>query len=349
MNLNELLSLSVQKQASDLHLSPGLPPLHRIHGELTRDADASPLESDTIKNMIYGTMTDAQKQEFEKNFELDFAVVIPSVASFRVNAFNQTNGIAAVFRVIPENIPTLNDLNLPPVISKLLDLPNGLILVTGPTGSGKSTTLAAMVDTINIKQSCHIITIEDPIEFTHHSKKSLVNQRQVHRDTHDFATALRSSLREDPDVILIGEMRDLETIRLALTAAETGHLVMATLHTSSAPRTINRIVDVFPAGEKNMIRNMLSESLQAVICQALIPKVSGGRVAALEIMLGTPAIRNLIREDKIAQMYNTIQTGGELGMCTLDQYLQGLIGQKTISVDVAREIALNKDLFKNNF
>jgi len=254
-------------------------------------------------------------------------------------------GLAAVFRVIPENAPTMEELHLPPVFESLVDLPNGLILVTGPTGSGKSTTLASMVNHINLLQEAHIITIEDPIEFTHESKKSLINQREVHRDTHSFAAALRSSLREDPDVILVGEMRDLETIRLALTAAETGHLVMATLHTSSAPRTINRIVDVFPAGEKNMIRNMLSESLQAVICQTLVKKEGGGRTAALEIMLGTPAIRNLIREDKVSQMMTSMQTGSEYGMCTLDQYLQGLVGRGEISNEVARNAAVNKSLF----
>jgi twitching motility protein PilT len=254
-------------------------------------------------------------------------------------------GVAAVFRVIPDQTPTLDELDLPHVFKELLELPNGLILVTGPTGSGKSTTLAAMVDYINTTQQGHIITIEDPIEFTHNSKKSLINQRQIHRDTHDFAAALRSALREDPDVILVGEMRDLETIRLALTAAETGHLVMATLHTSSAPRTINRIVDVFPAGEKNMIRNMLSESLQAVICQTLVKSKIGGRVAALEIMIGSAAIRNLIREDKIAQMVTAIQTGSDLGMCTLDQYLQGLVGRELIDIAVAKEAAVSKELF----
>jgi twitching motility protein PilT len=250
-----------------------------------------------------------------------------------------------VFRLIPEKTPTLEELGLPPIFKKLLDLPNGLILVTGPTGSGKSTTLAAMVNDINLNQACHIITVEDPIEFVHHSKKSLINQRQVHRDTHDFSAALRSALREDPDVILVGEMRDLETIRLALTAAETGHLVMGTLHTSSAPRTISRIVDVFPAGEKNIIRNMLSESLQAVICQSLLKKIDGGRVAAFEIMLGTTAIRNLIREDKVAQMYTSIQTSSQIGMCTLDQSLQALVQKNAISNATAREMATNKDLF----
>ncbi|MFZ2315049.1 MAG: type IV pilus twitching motility protein PilT [Gammaproteobacteria bacterium] len=345
MGLSELLTLSVKLKASDLHLAPGLVPRLRIDGDLRPIENEAPLTPEALKALIYGEMSQEQQQEFEKNFEIDFATVVPSVARFRVNVFYQADGIAAVFRTIPEAIPTLDELQLPPVFKELLNLPNGLILVTGPTGSGKSTTLAAMVDYINQEQSSHIITIEDPIEFKHTSKKCLVNQRQVHRDTHDFSNALRSALREDPDVILLGEMRDLETIRLALTAAETGHLVMATLHTSSAPRTINRIVDVFPAGEKEMIRNMLSESLQAVICQTLVKKVGGGRAAALEIMLGTPAIRNLIREDKVSQMMTAIQTGADVGMCTLDQYLQNLVTAGVIDLPTAHAAAVSKTLF----
>lgn len=345
MELTELLRMSVQAKASDLHLSPALPPLVRINGDLSPLPDQPVNDAETLKKIVYGSMLDEQVKQFEQEWELDYAIAVPGLANFRVNAFRMNNGIAAVFRVIPDKIPSLDELGLPPVFKQLLDLPNGLILVTGPTGSGKSTTLAAMVDYVNEHQQAHIITIEDPIEFTHKSKKCLVNQRQVHRDTHDFAAALRSALREDPDVILVGEMRDLETIRLALTAAETGHLVMGTLHTSSAPRTINRIVDVFPAGEKNMIRNMLSESLQAVICQTLLKNTSGGRIAALEIMLGSTAIRNLIREDKIAQMYTAIQTSSEMGMITLDQYLQMLAGKQLISLDVAREAATNKEAF----
>lgn len=345
MEINELLTSCVNNKASDLHLSPTLPPLARVHGDLTPLQDYPKLEPEMLKNMIYGTMTEDQVKRFETEWEQDYAVIVPGLASFRVNAFRMNLGVAAVFRVIPDKTPTLDQLNMPPVFKQLLGLPNGLILVTGPTGSGKSTTLAAMVDYINERDASHIITIEDPIEFTHTSKKSLINQRQVFRDTHDFAAALRSSLREDPDVILLGEMRDLETIRLALTAAETGHLVMATLHTSSAPRTINRIVDVFPAGEKNMIRNMLSESLQAVICQTLLKSTEGGRVAALEIMLGSTAIRNLIREDKIAQMYTTIQTSSEQGMITLDQYLQMLASKQLITQEAAREAAVNKASF----
>lgn len=344
-SLTNLLITSVSQKASDLHLSPTLPPLARINGDLTPLPEQSVLNAETLQQMIYSTLSEDQIKRFETEWELDYAVIVPGTASFRVNAFRMNLGVAAVFRVIPDKTPTLDQLGMPPVFKQLLDLPNGLILVTGPTGSGKSTTLAAMVDYINERQASHIITIEDPIEFTHTSKKSLINQRQVYRDTHDFAAALRSALREDPDVILLGEMRDLETIRLALTAAETGHLVMATLHTSSAPRTINRIVDVFPAGEKNMIRNMLSESLQAVICQTLLKSTAGGRVAALEIMLGSTAIRNLIREDKIAQMYTTIQTSSELGMVTLDQYLQTLASKQLITLDDAREAAVNKEAF----
>lgn len=346
MDIIELLNLSVKSGASDLHLAPETPPMLRIDGELLAIENSPALNAETTKSLIYSVMTDNQKKEFETNFELDFAHEIKNVSRFRINAFNETNGVAAVFRNIPEAIPTLDSLAMPEVFKRLLDLPNGIILVTGPTGSGKSTTLAAMVDYINTYQASHIITIEDPIEFTHHNKKCLINQRQVGRDTKSFNAALRSALREDPDVILVGEMRDLETIRLALTAAETGHLVLATLHTSSAPRTVNRIVDVFPAGEKDIIRNMLSESLQAVICQTLLKKVGGGRVSAFEIMLGTSAIRNLIREDKIPQMYSVIQTGAEFGMCTLDQYIQSLMKNQAIDPQVAQTVASNKNLFK---
>ena len=345
MELSELLQLSVEKKASDLHLSPGLPPMVRVDGDLVPMQDQAILDAEALDDLVKKSMIDDYQKQFERDWELDYSYAVPGLANFRVNAFRMNNGVAAVFRVIPDKTPTLDELGLPPVFKDLLSLPNGLILVTGPTGSGKSTTLAAMVDYINERDSCHIITIEDPIEFTHHSKKGLINQRQVHRDTHDFAAALRSALREDPDVILLGEMRDLETIRLALTAAETGHLVMATLHTSSAPRTINRIVDVFPGEEKNMIRNMLSESLEAVICQTLLKSAAGGRTAALEIMLGSTAIRNLIREDKIAQMYTTIQTSSEAGMITLDQYISMLVDKQLITREVAREVALNKDNF----
>lgn len=335
MDLNALLQITVQRGASDLHLSPGLFPLMRIQGDLNSLREYQPLTSDETKRLVYSVMDEQQKNRFEKELELDFAVQIPNLSGFRVNVFKQMNGIAAVFRVIPEKVPTLEQLNLPVLFKELLTLRNGLILVTGPTGSGKSTTLAAMVDYINRNRSVHVITIEDPIEFIHHSHKSLINQRQVHRDTLHFSNALRAALREDPDVILVGEMRDLETIRLALTAAETGHLVMATLHTSSAPRTISRIVDVFPGAEKNIIRNLLSESLQAVLCQTLVKTIAGGRTAAFEIMLGTPAIRNLIREDKVAQMYSAIQMGNTVGMRTFEQHVHELVNQNIISPDTA--------------
>jgi len=331
MEINHLLTVSVKQKASDLHLSPGMPPMLRINGDLAIIPDFPVLDARMTQDFIFSFMDEEKKLQFAKAFELDFAIQIPNVSGFRVNVFREANGVAAVFRVIPSNIPTLDQLDMPVIFKELMSLSNGLILVTGATGSGKSTSLAAMVDYINTHEACHIITIEDPIEFTHKSKKSLINQRQVHRDTHDFANALRSALREDPDVILVGELRDLETIRLALTAAETGHLVMATLHTSSASRAVNRVIDVFPAGEKNIIRNILSESLQAVICQTLVKSTTGSRVAAFEIMLGTAAIRNLIREDKIAQMYTTIQTGKEKGMCTMEQYLQELMAKNVIS------------------
>ncbi len=344
-SLTELLEYTVKHGSSDLHISPDVPPMIRVNGDLVPMENYSVLKADEIKTLMYSMLEEEQKKLFESQLELDYSLNIPNLAGFRVNLFYKLNGMAAVLRVIPSLVPTLEELDLPEVFKTLLDLPNGLILVTGPTGSGKSTTLAAMIDFINRNQSAHIITIEDPIEFIHQSKKCLINQRQVHRDTKDFTIALRSALRQDPDIILVGEMRDLETIRLALTAAETGHLVMATLHTSSAPRTISRIVDVFPAGEKNIIRNMLSESLQAVICQSLLKRVSGGRVPAFEIMLGTPAIRNLIREDKIAQMYSTIQTGREIGMLTLDQYLQSLVEKQQITLEVAKNSAINPQSF----
>ncbi|MDR3476509.1 MAG: type IV pilus twitching motility protein PilT [Gammaproteobacteria bacterium] len=345
MDMKSLLEYSVKHGASDLHLSAGLKPMVRIDGELVNVADSEVLDAESTQRLIYSIMDEDQQKQIVDTLEMDFAISIPNLSHFRVNAFNQINGMAAVFRTISSTVPTLDDLELPPIFKDLLDLPNGLILVTGPTGSGKSTTLAAMIDYINRNQAVHIITVEDPIEYVYQSKTSLINQRQVHRDTHDFATALRSALREDPDVILVGEMRDLETIRLALTAAETGHLVMATLHTSSAPRSISRIVDVFSAAEKDIIRNMLSESLQAVICQSLVKKIPEGRIPAFEIMIGTSAIRNLIREDRIAQMYSAIQTGSEKGMCTLDQYLQKLVVAEKITKETARSVAVNKDQF----
>jgi twitching motility protein PilU len=313
MDIAELLAFSVKNKASDLHLSAGLPPMIRVDGDVRR-INIPALDHKQVHALVYDIMSDKQRRDYEEFLEVDFSFEIPSLARFRVNAFNQNRGAGAVFRTIPSEVLTLEDLACPPLFREVIQQPQGLILVTGPTGSGKSTTLAAMIDYINKNEYGHILTVEDPIEFVHTSQKCLINQREVHRDTHGFNEALRSALREDPDIILVGELRDLETIRLALTAAETGHLVFGTLHTSSAAKTIDRIIDVFPAGEKPMVRSMLSESLRAVISQALLKKVGGGRTAAWEIMVGTPAIRNLIREDKVAQMYSAIQTGQQYGM-----------------------------------
>ncbi|HUX82009.1 MAG TPA: type IV pilus twitching motility protein PilT [Halothiobacillus sp.] len=339
--IDSLLNFSVKNGASDLHLSAGEQPRVRIDGDI-RKVNVPVMEHKDVHAMVYDIMNDKQRKEFEDNLEVDFSFELPGVARFRVNAFNQNRGAAAVFRTIPSEILSLEQLAAPNVFKDLCLFPRGIVLVTGPTGSGKSTTLAAMVNYINENRSDHILTIEDPIEFVHQSKKCLINQREVHRDTHSFNAALRSALREDPDVVLVGEMRDLETIRLALTAAETGHLVFGTLHTSSAAKTIDRIVDVFPAAEKDMVRAMLSESLRAVISQTLLKKIGGGRIAAHEIMLGSPAIRNLIRENKIAQMYSAIQTGQTQGMQTLDQNLLQLVKRGLIAKDEARARAQNK-------
>ncbi len=344
MDITELLAFSAKQGASDLHLSAGLPPMIRVDGDVRR-INLPALDHKQVHDLIYDIMNDRQRKDFEEFLETDFSFEVPGVARFRVNAFNQNRGAGAVFRTIPSRVLTMNDLGMGEVFRKITEVPRGLVLVTGPTGSGKSTTLAAMIDYLNNNRHHHILTIEDPIEFVHESKKCLVNQREVHRDTQSFSAALRSALREDPDVILVGEMRDLETIRLALTAAETGHLVFGTLHTTSAAKTIDRVVDVFPAQEKSMVRSMLSESLQAVISQSLLKKVGGGRVAAHEIMLGTPAIRNLIREDKVAQMYSSIQTGGSLGMQTLDMCLKDLLAKGLITRDNAREKAKIPDNF----
>ncbi len=345
MDIAELLAFSVKNNASDLHLSAGLPPMIRVDGDVRR-INLPALDQKTLHALIYDIMSDKQRKDYEEFLEVDFSFEIPGLARFRVNAFNQNRGSGAVFRTIPTNILTLEDLNAPPVFKEIINVPRGLILVTGPTGSGKSTTLAAMIDHINKTEQGHILTIEDPIEFVHTSNKCLINQREVHRDTHGFNEALRSALREDPDIILVGELRDIETIRLALTAAETGHLVFATLHTSSAPKTIDRIIDVFPAGEKPMVRSMLSESLRAVVSQTLLKKIGGGRIAAHEIMVGIPAIRNLIREDKVAQMYSAIQTGQNYGMQTLDQNLQDLVRTGKITKQAAHAKAQNKALFQ---
>ena len=344
MDISQLLAFSVKNGASDLHLSSGEPPMIRVDGDVRR-INVPAMEHKEVHSMVYDIMNDKQRKDFEEFLETDFSFEIPGLARFRVNAFTQHRGAGAVFRTIPTKILTLEDLNCPKIFKDISEFPRGIVLVTGPTGSGKSTTLAAMINHKNEEEYEHILTIEDPIEFVHESKKSLVNQREVHRDTLGFNEALRSALREDPDTILVGELRDLETIRLALTAAETGHLVFGTLHTSSAAKTIDRIVDVFPAAEKDMVRSMLSESLRAVISQTLCKKIGGGRVAAHEIMIGTPAIRNLIREDKIAQMYSAIQTGQSVGMQTLDQNLQELLGRGLISREEAKRKAANKDVF----
>lgn len=344
MDITELLAFSVKNKASDLHLSAGLPPMIRVDGDVRR-INIPALEHKEVHRLVYDIMNDKQRQDFEEFLETDFSFEVPNVARFRVNAFNHNRGAGAVFRTIPSKILSLETLGLGQIFKQICDFPRGLVLVTGPTGSGKSTTLSAMLDYINDTRYEHILTVEDPIEFVYDSKKCLVNQREVHRDTNSFSTALRSALREDPDIILVGEMRDLETIRLALSAAETGHLVFGTLHTTSAAKTIDRIIDVFPSDEKGMVRAMLSESLQAVICQALLKKNGGGRVAAHEIMLGVPAIRNLIRENKVAQMYSAIQTGAGLGMTTLDQSLKGLVQKNVITKEVARTAAKQPEAF----
>ncbi len=345
MTLDELLNFSVQNKASDLHLSAGLPPMIRVDGDVRR-INVPPLDHKQVHGLIYDIMNDKQRKDYDEFLECDFSFEVPKLARFRVNAFNQDRGAAGVFRTIPTKILSLEELNCPAIFRELIDVPRGLILVTGPTGSGKSTTLAAMIDHINKNEYGHILTIEDPIEFVHQSQRCLLNQREVHRDTHGFTEALRSALREDPDIILVGEMRDRETISLALTAAETGHLVFGTLHTSSAPKTVDRIIDVFPAGEKPMVRSMLSESLRAVIAQVLLKKKGGGRMAAHEIMVGVPAIRNLIREDKVAQMYSSIQTGSAQGMQTLDQCLLDLVKKGMVNRDEAYSYAQNKASFK---
>jgi twitching motility protein PilT len=344
MDITELLSFAVKHKSSDLHLSADSPPMIRVDGDI-RKINIPALNHKQVQELVYDIMNDRQRKEYEQNLEADFSFEVPDLARFRVNVFVQNRGAAAVLRTIPSTVLTLEQLNAPEIFKTISDNPRGLVLVTGPTGSGKSTTLAAMIDYVNENKHHHILTIEDPIEFVHQNKRSLINQREVHRDTHSFSNALRSALREDPDVILVGEMRDLETIRLAMTAAETGHLVFGTLHTTSAPKTIDRIVDVFPGDEKPMVRSMLSESLRAVISQTLLKKVGGGRIAAHEIMIATPAIKNLIREDKIAQMYSSIQTGAAHGMQTLDQCLQNLVNQGLVSKMDAKGKAANKDTF----
>jgi len=344
MDIGELLAFGAKNGSSDLHLSAGVPPMIRVDGDM-RKLNVPVLDHTEVHDMVYDIMNDKQRKDYEEFWECDFSFEIPGLARFRVNAFNQNRGAGAVFRTIPSEILSLEQLKCPKIFEELADIPRGVVLVTGPTGSGKSTTLAAMVNHKNENEYGHILTVEDPIEFVHITKKCLINQREVHRDTLGFNEALRSALREDPDVILVGEMRDLETIRLALSAAETGHLVFGTLHTSSAAKTIDRVIDVFPAAEKDMIRAMLSESLKAVIAQTLLKKQGGGRVAAHEIMIGTPAIRNLIRENKIAQMYSAIQTGQAHGMKTLDQDLAELVKKGVVSRQEALSKCANKDAF----
>ncbi|MFA7275795.1 MAG: type IV pilus twitching motility protein PilT [Pseudobdellovibrionaceae bacterium] len=336
MDITQLLAFVMQNSASDLHLSSTNPPIVRVHGTLKR-LKADNLTNENIRGMLYSIMTDDQRAEYEKNLELDFAIAFGEKARFRVNAFTNRHGAAAVFRTIPSVIPTMEELSLPPVMRRLAELEKGIVLVTGPTGSGKSTTLSAMINHINENMAKHILTVEDPVEFFHTSKKALINHRELGNDTQSFSRALKSALREDPDVILVGEMRDHETISLALTAAETGHLVFGTLHSNSAAKTIDRIIDVFPTGDKDMIRSMLSSSLQGIIAQTLLRKAGGkGRVAAFEILVGTNAVRNLIRENQIPQMYSMIQTGSRYGMVTMEDYVKSLLQQGIIDEEEAR-------------
>lgn len=348
MDLNQLLSYSIDSGASDLHLSVGSVPMVRINGAM-KPLNLDVLHQDDIEKMLPEVMDKDQMAIFREQKEIDFSAKLEGKGRFRVNFFNQINGLAAVFRTIPDTIKSCDELGIPPFMQDLAMIDRGLVLLTGPTGSGKSTTLAAMVDHINRNKACHIITIEDPVEYYHHTKESLINQRELGASTHSFSNALRAALREDPDVILVGEMRDLETISLALTAAETGHLVLSTLHTSSAVKSIDRIIDIYPSGQKDQIRSMLSESLEAVISQKLLPTKDGkGRVPACEVMISSTAIRNLIREDRVFQITSVIQSGGVEGMQTLDQDLQRLVTQGKIERKVAMDIADNPKLFKQN-
>ncbi len=343
VELEDLLEFTVENNASDLHLSSGLPPMIRIDGEIRR-LSAAALTSSQILKMIYGIMNDRQRRIFDEDSDMDFSYGVDGLARFRVNAFQQLRGTSAAFRTIPNKISTLDDLQAPSIFQTLINEPRGLILVTGPTGSGKSTTLAAMLDLINERRRAHILTIEDPIEFIHTPKNCIINQRELGQHTNTFSAALRASLREDPDVILVGEMRDPETIHLALTAAETGHLVLSTLHTNSASKSIDRIIDTFSAGDKSMVRAMLSESIQSIISQSLLPKIGGGRTAAWEILIGTPAVRNLIRENKIPQIFSSIQTGQNVGMQTMDDSLMGLVKRKLVDTNIVRPMLRDKNL-----
>jgi twitching motility protein PilT len=344
MDITQLLTFAVTEGASDLHLSSGEPPMLRIHGDIKR-LDHSPLTREQVHNMAFDVMSDTHRRIFQEKLDIDFSFELGDLARFRVNVFMQRKGEGVVFRTIPTKVVTLDELGMPPILKEVCKKERGLVLLTGPTGSGKSTTLAAMVDYINENWECHILTVEDPIEFVHQPKKSLINQREVGPHTQSFANALRSALREDPDVILVGEMRDLETISLALTAAETGHLVLGTLHTSSAPKTVDRIIDAFPAGQQNQVRAMFSESLEAIVTQTLCKKKGGGRIAACEILVGVPAVRNLIREGKIHQIPSTMQTGQKLGMQTLDMSLQDLVARGLIAKEEAAMKSPNPQLF----
>lgn len=345
MNIQELLTIAIERKASDLHISDNLAPRIRVDGELI-PLNVPGATKGSVVELLAPVVSKEHMEEFKNKWEADFSLVLPDIGHFRVNIFQQSSGVSAALRVIPPRTFSLDELGLPEIIKEIAERPNGLVLVTGPTGCGKSTTLAAIIQHINKRLNKHIITIEDPIEYVHESLSCLIHQREVNRDTKSFSAALRSALREDPDIILVGELRDLETVQLALTAAETGHLVFATLHTSSAPKTIDRIIDIFPAGgERNLIQNILSESLQAVISQKLLKKIGGGRVSAIELMVCTPAIRSLIRDDKVSQVFSAIQTGASLGMQTMDQHLKKLVADKVVAPETAREVANNKDLF----
>jgi twitching motility protein PilT len=347
MDITELLTFAHREGASDVHLTAGEPPRLRIHGDMKR-VEHPALSGEEVHNMVFDIMSDALRRSFQETNDVDFSFELGDIARFRVNVFRQRKGEGACFRLIPSRVMTMDELGLPPVLKEICDKEKGLVLVTGPTGSGKSTSLAAMINYINEKYEGHILTIEDPIEFVHQSKKCLVNQRELGPHTLSFSNALRAALREDPDFILVGEMRDLETISLALTAAETGHLVFATLHTSSAPKTVDRIIDVFPAAQQEQIRIMFSESIQAVITQTLLKKRAGGRIAGLEILIGTPAVRNLIRENKVHQILSAMQTGQNVGMQTLDMALLDLVRRNLVSVDEAQSRAVNPNLFAGN-
>lgn len=345
MDIAQLLQFAYQQDASDLHVSAGESPMVRVHGSMKR-IKVPPLSAEQAHAMVYDIMSDGQRKHFEEFSDIDFSMQLGDVARFRVNVFRQNRGCGAVFRKIPTTVLSLEELSMPAILGELSKKEKGLVLVTGPTGSGKSTTLAAMIDLVNSIEEGHILTIEDPVEFVHKSKKCLVNQREVGPHTKSFANALRAALREDPDIVLVGEMRDLETIQLALTAAETGHLVFGTLHTSSAPKTVDRIIDVFPPNQQAQVRAMFSESIQAIITQTLCKKVGGGRVAALEILIGTNAVRNLIREGKIHQIPSVMQTSQNVGMQTLEMHLRELVDKGQITRETAIEKTGNQDMFK---